>query len=523
MLPARALTVVVSAHDEARRHLLGLLVILGVEAPEGEPGDLRHVRAERHHLHPVGRQVTCRNVILDHDGHRSLERVRQLRGLGRRLDVRPARDLYARGLLGGCRVEDLTVVNRGVRGGFGQLRILPEPPRIRDDAAQSGNRRDGRCSEVDLIRLGPGTTGEVAVESPHADRIGGWRLTHSYAGAAHRLEHPRAGTHQVGVHARLGDGVKDLPAPRCHGHHEPGVDRLVPQHSRRDREVVEARVDRAAYAHLRHLRAGDLAHRDYVAGRVRLGYEGFQFVELDVLALVVLCTLVGGELDEVVRALLGFKPLFRALVGRKDAGGRAELGDHVADRRPTRHVYVRHAGPVELEDAPEATPDAAPPQELEDHVLRRHPLRELPRQLDADHLGRRGLEWLAGHDQRHVEAAGADGYRPQGTRGGSVGVGPDQGRPWPGEALDVKVVADAVPWPRVIHTVLGGERLQKAVVIGVLEVELDYVVVHVLDGEGHLDPVNPHPLELQAGHRAGRVLQQRLIYPQAHLFARLER
>src|SRR3712207_391751 len=84
-------------------------------------------------------------------------------------------------------------------------------------------------------------------------------------------------------------------------------------------------------------------------------------------------------------------------------------------------------------------------------------------------------------------------------------------------------MADAVTWPRVIHAVPGGERLQEAVVVGVLEVELDHVVVYVLDREGYLHAIHAHPLELQAGHRAGRVLQQRLVYPEPHLLAGLER
>ena len=94
-----------------------------------------------------------------------------------------------------------------------------------------------------------------------------------------------------------------------------------------------------------------------------------------------------------------------------------------------------------------------------------------------------------------------------------MGISPDECRAGPGEALDVQVVADAVTGPGVVDAVFCGEGLQEAVVVGVLEVQLDDVVVNVLDREVHLDPVHPHPLELQAGHRACRVLQQRLVYP----------
>ncbi len=86
-------------------------------------------------------------------------------------------------------------------------------------------------------------------------------------------------------------------------------------------------------------------------------------------------------------------------------------------------------------------------------------------------------------------------------------VGPDKGRAGFGEALDVQVVADAVTGPREMDAVLGSKRLEELVVVGVLVVELDDVVVNVLDREGDLHPVHAHPLELQARHRAGRVLQ----------------
>jgi hypothetical protein len=93
-----------------------------------------------------------------------------------------------------------------------------------------------------------------------------------------------------------------------------------------------------------------------------------------VLTLVVVGALVGGELHEVFLALLHPQPLPRPLVRGEDARGSTEFGDHIADRGPPRNVYVRDPRAVKLEDAPEASPDAATLQELEDHILRRHPV-----------------------------------------------------------------------------------------------------------------------------------------------------
>src|ERR671920_410176 len=88
VLAARTLPVVVPAHDKARRHLLGLPVVLGVEAAEGEFGDLGYVRAERHYLDPVRREVARRDVVLDYDADRALQRIGELGGFWWRLYVR---------------------------------------------------------------------------------------------------------------------------------------------------------------------------------------------------------------------------------------------------------------------------------------------------------------------------------------------------------------------------------------------------------------------------------------------------
>ncbi len=102
-----------------------------------------------------------------------------------------------------------------------------------------------------------------------------------------------------------------------------------------------------------------------------------------------------------------------------------------------------------------------------------------------------------------------------------MGVGSDHGRTGLGEPLHVHVVADTVARLGVVHTVLGGKPLQKEMVVGVLVVELDDVVVYVLNGQGNLDPAYAYLLQLHAGHRAGSILEQGLIYLDAHLLARL--
>jgi hypothetical protein len=95
-----------------------------------------------------------------------------------------------------------------------------------------------------------------------------------------------------------------------------------------------------------------------------------------------------------------------------------------------------------------------------------------------------------------------------------VRVGPEHRLTGLAEALHVDVVADAVTRSREVQPVLSRERLEHAVIVGVLVVELDDVVVDVLDRALELDARDAELLELHERHRAGRVLQERLVHPQ---------
>ncbi len=93
VLAARALPVVVAGDDEASAPLLRPARELLVAVLERELGDRGHVRPVRHHGRAVRGQVAGRDVVGGDDQDAQLELVRQRLLLGRRLDVRPARDL----------------------------------------------------------------------------------------------------------------------------------------------------------------------------------------------------------------------------------------------------------------------------------------------------------------------------------------------------------------------------------------------------------------------------------------------
>ncbi len=167
--------------------------------------------------------------------------------------------------------------------------------------------------------------------------------------------------------------------------------------------------------------------------------------------------------------------------------------------------------------------DPKAPQQFEDDVLGLYPgPLKLALEPDLDHLRARDLIRVAAEDDRDVEPAGPDRDHAQAPALHGVGVGAEHRLAGLAEALHVDVVADPVARAREVQPVLARQRLEHEVVVGVLEVELDHVVVDVLDGALDLDARLAQLFELHQRHRAGGVLQQRLVHPDRDRLARLE-
>ncbi len=246
------------------------------------------------------------------------------------------------------------------------------------------------------------------------------------------------------------------------------------------------------------------------------GNQRLELVQLDHLELVVDRPGVGRQRDELFLAALQSQPLECLLIAGEDAGGGAGLHDHVADRPPVGCGQPGDAVTEELEDQPPAAADVTPPQQLEHDVFRLHPGLQPAAQLDA--RDPRALEYvrLARHRHGHLGRACADRQHPERPCHGRVAVRAQQHVARPAEALEVKVVRDAVSGARVERPVTRGPTAEVGVVLGVPVVELQRVVVDVRDRrDSHA--VDAESLELQAGHGAGRVLEENLVDAQLDL------
>jgi len=173
--------------------------------------------------------------------------------------------------------------------------------------------------------------------------------------------------------------------------------------------------------------------------------------------------------------------------------------------------------PAELEDLADTALYREPPQQLENHVLTGHPRAQTPDEPHQHHLGHAQPIGFPGHRHGHVQAAGTHSQHSQRARHRRVAVRAQEHAPRDGKPLQVYLVADAVARPAVEQPVARRERAQEAVVVGVLEADLQHVVIHVDDRGRSADALDPHRLELHRGHRAGGVLQQRLLDVQGDL------
>src|SRR2546430_15285943 len=118
---------------------------------------------------------------------------------------------------------------------------------------------------------------------------------------------------------------------------------------------------------------------------------------------------VCSERDPLIGTLLLGEPLAGALVGREQSCGGAGLHDHVADGAALGRTQRWDALAEELEDTADATPHAAPSQQLDDDGPGLDPRRQPAAQIHADHPRCRQAEGLACQTQRDVTSARSDG------------------------------------------------------------------------------------------------------------------
>ena len=292
---------------------------------------------------------------------------------------------------------------------------------------------------------------------------------------------------------------------------------LAPQNGRDLHHIVVGRVGARADAALVDLDITDLGPRLYVVRHVRHGGQRLECGQVDGILLVIDRIRVGGQLDPHVAAALRLEELLRFLVGREDRGRRAQLGAHVGDGRALGHGQGLNALARVLDDLAHAALDGHLAQHVQNDVLGGHPRAELARQVDAHHLGHGDIVRPAAHRDRNVQTARAEGQHTNAAAGRGVAVRADQGLARRAEALEVHLMADAVARLGIVDAVLLCDGADILVVVRIFEAGLQGIVVNISDRALGPDLIDAHRLELQIGHRAGRILRQCLVDSEADL------
>jgi hypothetical protein len=78
------------------------------------------------------------------------------------------------------------------------------------------------------------------------------------------------------------------------------------------------------------------------------------------------------------------------------------------------------------------------------------------------------------------------------------------------------LVGYAVARPAEVNAVSRARRLEEPVIVGVLEIRVQNIVVHILDGQC-LDGAETEGLELEHGERTRSILEQCVVNPKADL------
>ena len=475
-------------------------------------GNGRDVGAQGEDFRARGHDVVGGDVVAEADHDVGFEHVAGRVEAGeflQRHDVRAAQDFDA---LAVFRREHEQVPDGRRIGGQFRLGGRGSPcGGIGELAVQGGLGGGQGADQIDLGVLGAAAPLEVAVEGTGAHASGDGRAAGADARPAGAFEQARAG-----VDERLKE-----PFLRQHGEHllgaggdhgvGAGVDAAPAEDLGDQLEVGVRGVRTGTDTDLLDGQAVEFGYGHHAVGHVRLRGQRNQRGKIDGFFFIIRGVGVGAELQPVGFAAHGLEEGAGHAVGGEESARGAEFRAHVGDGGAFRHGKGGDAGPGVFKHAAHAALDGAAAEQFEDDVLGGSPAGERPGQEDAHDLGHGDIIRLARHRQRDGKPARAHSERTDAARGGGVAVGTHEGRAGLGEVFKVELVADAGAGPGVHAAEFGRHGAQETVVVGVAEVHLERVVIHVAQGNVGLDPWDAQSLELEPCHSPGGVLGQGLV------------
>ena len=201
--------------------------------------------------------------------------------------------------------------------------------------------------------------------------------------------------------------------------------------------------------------------------------------------------------------------------------GSTQLCAHIGDGGTLGNGKGLYTGAVPLNDSAHAALNGENAQDLQGSILSTYTGLQFTCQLHPEYLGHIDIVSAAAHSNSHIHSACANSQHTQTATGGSMAVRANEGLTGLAKPLQVDLVANAVTGAGEPHTVLGGYRLQVAVVIRIFKAALQCVVIYIGNAQFSFYLGNTHCFKFQIGHGAGGILGQGLVNFQSDLTARL--
>ncbi len=291
------------------------------------------------------------------------------------------------------------------------------------------------------------------------------------------------------------------------------------KHARDHHEIPVGRIGAATDQHLIDRHSRDLPDRRDVVRGMGPGDHRNDRTEVEIDRPVVRGVGVGGQGRPIPLPLLRTEKQARRPVARKYRSRHAEFSAHIRDGGTFGNAQGGDPRPRVFQSDADVAFRGEDTEQFQYDVLGRTPFAEPANEVHAEDLRIDEMVRAPRHRGRDVHPPHAHGDHAHGAAGRGMAVGTDQAKAGAAEALQMHLMADAVPRLGELDAVLVGDRLQIAVIIRVLETVLKGVVVDIGNRIGFRQR-DSHRFELEIRHGSQRVLRQGLVYADADLIAR---
>ena len=297
------------------------------------------------------------------------------------------------------------------------------------------------------------------------------------------------------------------------------MNRLALQHRRHFQHIKQRRVGAGTNTNLIHLGTGNMLHADHVIRAMGASDHGLQSGQIHGNDPVIFRVCIAEKLYVVFFSALGLQKALCCFIGGENRGGSTKFCTHIGNGGPLRNGQCLYTGAAPLNNGTYAALDGQDPQQFQTHILSGDVGIQLAGQLYLEQFRHCNIIRAAAHSHRHVQSACAKGQHTDAAAGRGMAVRADERLARLAEPLQMDLVADAVARTGEIHAVLGSNRLQIPVIVGVFKAGLKGVVIHISNTQFRLNPVDSHSFQFQIGHGAGGILGQSLIDPKRNLTA----